>query len=64
MGCPAHIWVPVMASMAPFARVARDRLRMFAPRRQDAPTDVPEAPVMQRWAPIQPAAAPDPSDNA
>ncbi len=29
MGCPVHIWVPVMASMAPFARVARDRFKAF-----------------------------------
>jgi hypothetical protein len=63
MGCPIHIWVPVMASIAPFARVARNRLRLFTPRRHGAPADVPEAPVMQRWAPIQPADASDSSDH-
>jgi hypothetical protein len=59
MGCPVHIWIPVMAGMAPFARVARDRFRAlrFA-RSTDAPTtsDVDAAaPPLKRWAPVQPA---------
>lgn len=66
MSCPVHIWVPVMASMAPFARVARDRFRAFRFSRSDAPaSSEAEAPVIQRWAPVQPgsssAATPDPS---
>ena len=67
MGCPVHIWVPVMASMAPFARVARDRLRAlrFARSSNAQTTSEAEAPALKRWAPVQPASSsatqPDPS---
>lgn len=59
MGCPVHIWLPAMAAMAPFARVARDRVRSMWVR-QD-----PEAPrrarVVQRFAPV--GAAPPTADT-
>ena len=58
MGCPVHIWVPVMASMAPFARVARDRFKAFRFSIGDAPTTTEaEAPTIKRWAPVQPASS-------
>lgn len=59
MGCPVHIWVPLMAGMAPFARVTRDKFRAlrFA-RGTDAPTTTEaEAPILKRWAPIQPTSS-------
>ncbi|MEE8421267.1 MAG: hypothetical protein V3S31_00655 [Dehalococcoidia bacterium] len=57
MGCPIHIWMPLMASMAPFARVARDRVRSFtASRRPAQAADAAPRPV-QRWAPVQPRPA-------
>lgn len=54
MGCPVHIWVPLMGAAAPFARVARDRMRAVRLSRQ---TPEPENPrEMKRWAPVgQPA---------
>ena len=58
MGCPVHIWVPVMAGMAPFARVARDKFRALRFAHSDAPatSDVDAAaPPLKRWAPVQPA---------
>jgi hypothetical protein len=58
MGCPVHIWVPVMAGMAPFARVARDKFRALRFARSDAPaSSEAEAPALKRWAPVQPASS-------
>jgi|ETNmetMinimDraft_35_1059890.scaffolds.fasta_scaffold514747_1 hypothetical protein len=66
MGCPVHIWVPVMVGMAPFARVARDKFRALRFAHSDAPvTSEVEAPALKRWAPVQSASSsatqPDPS---
>ncbi|MGE3960582.1 MAG: hypothetical protein AB7F65_02740 [Dehalococcoidia bacterium] len=48
MGCPVHIWVPLMGAAAPFARVARDRIRAMTSKPAE-----PEAPrEMKRWAPV------------
>lgn len=61
MGCPIHIWLPLMGAAAPFARVARDRFRAMRPSRQ-LHTE-PEAPrEMKRWAPVgqQPAEQAEP----
>ncbi|MCK9494697.1 MAG: hypothetical protein M0R75_04260 [Dehalococcoidia bacterium] len=50
MGCPIHIWVPLMGAAAPFARVARDRIRSM---RSSRATEVEEAPrELKRWAPV------------
>ncbi len=57
MGCPVHIWVPLMAAAAPVVRVAKDR---FVALRYRGPADPLEAapveatPPQRRWAPIDP----------
>jgi len=51
MGCPVHIWVPMMAAAAPFARTARDAVRGWMPSAK-APAS-PLAPrEIKRWAPV------------
>ncbi len=59
MSCPVHIWLPAMAAMAPFARVARDRIHAmgiptFSTRRRQAPDRTVKA--VQRFAPVGAAA--------
>lgn len=55
MGCPVHIWLPLMAAAAPAARMARHRIRALVSR--PAPTKAPRD--LKRWAPVgQPAADP------
>ena len=49
MGCPIHIWLPLMGAAAPFARVARDKFRSIRPRREAVPTEPRE---IKRWAPV------------
>ncbi len=60
MGCPVHIWLPAMAAMAPFARVARDRVRSMWVRPE--PEAQRRTRVVQRFAPIG-AAAPAVSES-
>ena len=56
MGCPVHIWVPMMAALAPFGRMARDRLLASKPARAAArPTR--EVRTLQRFAPVAPVTA-------
>lgn len=58
MGCPIHIWAPMLAGLVPIARVAKDRLHSVRYRRAE-----PESPrEMKRWAPIQPTAAREPHE--
>jgi hypothetical protein len=53
MGCPVHIWAPLMASMVPFTRVARDRLTALrSGRKTEVAAEQPRE--LQRWAPVQP----------
>ena len=52
MGCPVHIWVPMMAAFAPFARVARDRFLPSKPRFSKTANGT--ARTVQRFAPITP----------
>lgn len=49
MGCPVHIWVPMMAALAPVARVARDRFLASKPRLSRPTRDVR---TLQRFAPV------------
>jgi len=49
MGCPVHIWVPLMGAAAPFARVARDRMRSL---RSAQPSAEEQPREMKRWAPV------------
>jgi hypothetical protein len=59
MGCPVHIWVPLMAAAAPVVRVAKDRIVSLRYRGAaddlDAAT-AEAAPAPRRWAPIDPHA--------
>ena len=61
MGCPVHIWVPLMAAAAPVVRVARDRIVALRYRTasdvafQDG-SAVQPSPARRRWAPIDPHA--------
>lgn len=55
MGCPVHIWAPMMASLVPFARVGRDRVR--AMRLRSKPAAAPGQRVVRRFAPIGTQAA-------
>ena len=54
MGCPVHIWAPLMASMVPFTRVARDRLTALRSGRRTTAA-VEQSRKLQRWAPVQPS---------
>jgi len=66
MGCPVHIWGPLMASMVPFARMARHRvgaLRAGQGVRRIGDLEPPPTPDLRRWAAIQPRTAP-PADTA
>lgn len=57
MGCPVHIWVPLMAAAAPFGVVVRARTRdLLNKYRRNTANDLPETPV-KRWAPV--SASPD-----
>ena len=61
MGCPVHIWAPLMAGMVPLARVARDHLHLTRAGR--ASKSAP-ARTLQRFAPVAPGAAADASKAA
>ncbi|MBM4410122.1 MAG: hypothetical protein FJ037_02135 [Chloroflexi bacterium] len=50
MGCPVHIWVPLMAAAAPFARSARDHIRGFLPKSQPPAEAAPRE--LHRWSPV------------
>ena len=50
MGCPIHIWLPLMGAAAPFARIARDRVRSLRPSRELKADTAPRE--MKRWAPV------------
>ena len=58
MGCPVHIWGPLMASMVPFARVARDRVSAFRASRGVQAPGRPAPQPLRRWAPVQPHTTP------
>lgn len=49
MGCPVHIWVPMMAAAAPAATAARHRLRALISR---TPAEPEAPPQLKRWAPV------------
>jgi len=58
MGCPIHVWAPMLAALAPLARGAR--MRWLASRELRRARTAPPAPppVRRRWAPIQPHRTP------
>ena len=51
MGCPVHIWAPLMTGLVPVARIARDRLHIL---RSDRASRAKPARAVQRFAPIAP----------
>ena len=57
MGCPVHIWAPLMASMVPFARVARERLTALRSGREIESAEAHPR-ELTRWAPVQPSPQP------
>ncbi len=59
MGCPVHIWVPLMAAAAPVVRVAKVRIDALRHRDTSDATAPEPAPAVQRWSPIDPHARPD-----
>ena len=48
MGCPVHIWVPLMGAAAPFARALHNKVRATFSR----PAPVEEPRELKRWAPV------------
>lgn len=61
MGCPVHIWAPMMAAAAPFARMARDRVRAALPGQHTTTEEAPRE--MHRWAPVGTAASDEPAPS-
>jgi hypothetical protein len=58
MGCPVHIWLPLMGAAVPVARVVRDRVKSVRPRaRREEPTAPARA--VTKW----PALAGQPVDD-
>ena len=52
MGCPVHIWAPLMAAAVPAARALRDRLGLYGPRRSGPDPPREDAPAVQRFEPV------------
>ena len=50
MGCPVHIWVPMMAAVAPAATMARHKLRSVLPSKKPAENPADRLDEMQRWS--------------
>jgi hypothetical protein len=58
VGCPVHIWLPAMGAALPFARVARDRVKVAGSRlrpRRGQPAESMR--TVQRWPAVGAAAA-------
>ena len=62
MSCPVHIWVPMMAALAPAATVARHRLNALIPRRREPENPANHIEEMPRWSAISEPASPRTSD--
>lgn len=60
MGCPVHIWLPLMGAAAPFARVARERFKI---RREIRAAEQAAPRETKRWAPVADSAV-RPADTA
>lgn len=52
MGCPVHIWVPMMAAVAPAATMARHKLRAVLPSKKPAENPADHLEDMSRWSPV------------
>ena len=53
MGCPVHIWIPLIAAVAPSVRFVRDRFRNSLTKNSTYEHPVNKMADMQRWAPIE-----------
>ena len=62
MGCPVHIWVPMMAALAPAATIARHRLSALIPGRREPENPAHRIDQMRRWSPVGEATKPTNSD--
>ena len=62
MGCPVHIWVPMMAALAPAATIARHRLNALIPRRREPENPANHIEEMRRWSAISEPTSPHTSD--
>ena len=62
MGCPVHIWVPMMAAIAPAATIARHRLYSLIPRRREPENPANQLEVMPRWSAVSDTNMPSTSD--
>ena len=62
MGCPVHIWAPLMGSLVPLARLARGRLRRPAKSRAEAAAGRAR-PTLRRFRPIWSQPTPDRSPD-
>lgn len=62
MGCPVHIWVPMMAAIAPAATVARHRLNALIPRRREPENPADHIDEMPRWSAVGETSTPSTSD--
>jgi hypothetical protein len=57
MGCPVHIWVPMMAALAPAATLARHRIAALMPRRSALENPAEHIDEMPRWSAVGSKAA-------
>jgi hypothetical protein len=57
MGCPVHIWVPMMAALTPAATLARHRIAALMPRRQPSENPADHIDEMPRWSAVGSKAA-------
>ncbi len=62
MGCPIHIWLPMMAALAPGARMVRDRLSLTRFRKAEPENPAHHIEDMRRWSAISEPASPRTSD--
>jgi hypothetical protein len=62
MGCPVHIWVPMMAALAPGATAARHRLNALIPRRREPENPAHRIEDMRRWSAVGEPASTSSSD--
>tara|TARA_A100001037_G_C15035685_1_gene583123 strand:+ start:132 stop:311 length:180 start_codon:yes stop_codon:yes gene_type:complete len=53
MGCPVHIWIPLIAAVAPGVRFVRDRFRNSVIKQTAYKHPVDKMADMKRWTPIE-----------
>ena len=52
MGCPIHIWVPLMAAATPFAAAIRTRVRNVIDSKRAEQNVAVTEPDLKRWEPV------------